>query len=129
MIETKNPKFPFQELIEDNKVVITELPTKTQELISKFPSITDPDAQDSMNLRIYGQIDDFLEAKAEKEKQEKTKAKIAEGKKKKQTLDVSSASTAKTPEQLAAEKAAEDAKNGKPAEKKGGLMDFVFGRK
>ena len=122
-------KFPHQELIEDNKVVITELPKKTQELIEKFPAITDADAQDSMSIRIYGQIEDYLEAKADKEKQEKTKGKIAEGKAKKKGLDVSGAQTAKSPEELAKEE--EAAK--KAAEAAGtaprSLMNRIYGRK
>lgn len=122
----KTNKFPFQELIEDNKLSITELPAKTQELINKFPSITDADAQDAMSLRIYGQIDDYMEKKIETEKLEKTKAKIAEGKKKKAGLDVSTAATAKTPEELAAEEAAK-AKTEAP--KTRSLMDTIYGRK
>lgn len=126
MADAKTTKFPFQELIEDNKLSITELPAKTQELINKFPSITDADAQDAMSLRIYGQIDDYMEKKIENEKLEKTKAKIAEGKKKKQGLDVSAAATAKTPEQEAEEKRlAEEA--AKP--KTRSIMDTIYGRK
>ena len=119
-----------QDLISDNKINVAELPQKTQDLITKFAAITDKDSKEAMDERIYGQIDDYLEDKAAKEKEAKTKEKVkAHKEKKKAGIDVSQAATAKTPEQLAAEKAAEDAKNGKPAEKKGGLMDFVFGRK
>lgn len=126
MADAKTTKFPFQELIEDNKLSITELPAKTQELINKFPSITDADAQDSMSIRIYGQIDDYMEKKIEAEKAEKTKAKIAETKKKKTTLDVSGAATAKSAEELAAEEAAK-AKTDAP--KTRSIMDTIYGRK
>ena len=122
--------WPHQDLISDNKINVSELPQKTQDLITKFAAITDKDSKEAMDERIYGQIDDFLEDKAAKEKEAKTKEKVkAHKEKKKASIDVSSAATAKSPEQLAAEKKAEDEKNGKPAEKKGGLMDFVFGRK
>lgn len=128
--ENETITWPHADLLKDNSVNIAELPTKVQEKLAKFPSLTDKDAQEAMDEQLYGAIDDFLEERAKKEKEAKVKEKVkAHKEKKKAGIDVSQAATAKTPEQLAAEKSAEDAKNGKPAEKKGGLMDFVFGRK
>lgn len=126
--ETTSATWPHQDYIKDNNLSLTELPQKTQDLIAKFSALTDKDAQEAMDEKIYGQVDDYLEAKVAKEKMEKVKGKIAEQKKKKTTLDVSGADTAKTPEQEAAEKkAAEEAAN-KP--KSGGLMSKIYpGRK
>jgi len=127
---TETNTYPHADLITDNKINVTELPQKTQDLLTKFTALTDPDAKEAMDEKLYGLIDDFLEDKAKKEKEAKTKEKVKDHKEKKKAgLDVSSAATAKTPEQLAAEKAAEDLKNGKAPEKKGGLFNFAFGRK
>lgn len=127
---TNQQSWPHQDLLSDNKINVADLPQKVQDKISKFSSLTDQDSMEAIDEQLYGAIDDYLEDKAAKEKEAKTKEKVkAHKEKKKAGIDVSQAATAKTPEQLAAEKAAEDAKNGKPAEKKGGLMDFVFGRK
>ena len=111
----------------DNKITTAELPQKTQDLIAKFPSLTDKDAQEAMDEKIYGQIDDYLEAKVAKEKSDKVKGKIADQKKKKAGLDVSTAATAKTPEQLAAEEAAKNGTEG--GEKKTrSVFDRIYGR-
>lgn len=128
MAETTNT-YPHQDILKDNSVNVTELPQKTQDLIAKFSALTDDDAKEAMDLKIYGQIEDYLEDKAKKEKEEKLKAKVNAHKEKKKAgnLDVSGAATAKTKEQEEAERAAAQAKAN--TDKKGGLMNFVFGRK
>ncbi len=107
MAETKTTvTFPHQDLINDNKVNVSELPQKVQDKIAKFSSLTEKESQEAMDESIYGSVEDFLEAKAKAEKANKTKANIAEHKKKKAGIDVSSANTAKTPEELAKEEEA-----------------------
>lgn len=121
-------KFPHEDLLQDNSVVVTELPQKTQTLLTKFASETDSDKKDAMDEILYGQIDDFLEAKVAKAKAEATKAKVTAHKEKKKAgaskLDVSSASTAKTPEQEAADKAKQAADD---KAKNPGLLKKYYG--
>lgn len=120
--------WPHQDFIKDNNITLTELPQKTQDKIAKFSSLTEKEAMEAMDEQIYGQIDDYLEAKVAKEKAEKVKGKIADQKKKKAGLDVSTAATAKTPEQLAAEEAAKNGTEG--GEKKTrSVFDTIYGRK
>ena len=125
MAEKKNT-YPFEDLIKDNNVVVTELPKKTQDLIAKFPSITDEDAKDAMDQKIYIQVSDFLEEKAKNTKDAADKTKHAEAKKKKEGVDISKADTAavtETPEQKAErEKAAATPKTRS-------VFDTIYGRK
>ncbi len=116
--------FTHQDLLKDNSINVADLPAKTQELIKKFALLDDADSQDAMDLKIYSQVDDFLDAKKAAAKDAAIKTKHAEAKAKK-GIDVSKADTTKTPEQLAAEKAKEDA----AAPKTRSLFDVAFGRK
>jgi hypothetical protein len=122
--------YPFEDLIRDNSVVVTELPKKTQDLIAKFPAITDNDAKDAMDQKIYLQIKDFLEEKADatkKAEEEKTK------KTKKDGIDVSKADTAtktranETPEEKAAREAKE--RTAAAAPKPNSIMGTILGRR
>ena len=90
---SKTSTFPHQDLLNDSKVVVSELPQKTQDLIAKFATLTDSDAQDAMDEKLYGQIEDHLEEKAKKEKDAKVKQKVADHKEKKK-LSVANAETA-----------------------------------
>ena len=116
--------FPHQDLISDNKVVIAELPQKTQTLLTKFASETDSDKKDAMDETLYSHIEDFIEAKIADAKKAETKKKIVAHKEKKAAgaskLDVSAAATAKTTEQEAAALAA--AKKAEP-----GLLKKYYG--
>ena len=120
-------KWPHMEIIEDNKVVVTELPQKVQDKIAKFASLTDVDSQEAMDATIYGAVDDFLEDKAKKEKATKNKEKVAEHKKKKAGIDVSSATTALSPEELA--KKEKEASDAAAAAKPRTVFDTIYGRK
>lgn len=128
MADAKTTTWPHQDLLNDNKVNVADLPQKVQDKIAKFALLTDKDAQEAMDESLYGAIDDFLEDKAKKEKAEKTKQKVADHKKKKEGIDVSGAATAKSPEELAAEEAAKKATEG--GEKKTrSVFDTIYGRK
>lgn len=89
--------YPHEDLITDNKVNVADLPEKTRKLLEKFKAETDADKKDALDETLYGQIDDFLEAQAEKAKQAKVKEKVdahKAKKKEKKPLDVSGAATA-----------------------------------
>ena len=118
--------YAFQDLINEHKVVVTELGQKTQDLITKFSTLTDDDAKDAMDEKIYGQIEDHLEAKAKAAKAAATKEKVEATKAAKATpnkMDVSGAGTS------AAAKAAADAA-AKPTEtpKSKSPLGTIFGR-
>ena len=118
----KTTTFPHQDLLAENKVVVAELPKKTQELLEKFKTLTDSDAQDAMDEKLYGQIEDHVEEKAKKEKEAKVKEKVAAHKeKKKATNDVSKADTATPP--------AGTPPAGTPPEPKKSALGFLFGKK
>lgn len=88
---SKTTTFPHQDLMSTNGVTSAELPAKTQRLIEKFTAETDDDRKESLDEKIFSDVDDFIEAREkEKKKAEKT-GKREEVKKK---LDVSSAATA-----------------------------------
>jgi hypothetical protein len=120
--------YPFEDLIRDNSVVVTELPKKTQDLISKFPAITDNDAKDAMDQKIYLQVKDFLEEKADTTKKAEETKKV-----KKDGIDVSKADTAtktganETPEEKAAREAKE--KTAAAAPKPNSIMSTILGRR
>ena len=103
----KTTNYSHQDLLKDNNINVADLPESTQKKITRFGTITDEEAKDELDVIIYELIEDYGEAEAKKAKRSSTKAKIAEHKKNK--LDVSSAATAKTPEQEAADKAKADA--------------------
>ena len=76
-------KYPHQDLLHDNKIEVSALPQKTQDLITKFGTLTDDDAKDALDEKLYGLIEDHMEDIKEKEKAAKTKAKVAAHKEKK----------------------------------------------
>lgn len=104
-----------QKLMADNSVTAAELPAKTQRLIEKFTAETDEDRKETLDEKIFSDVDDFIEAKAKTTKAEEKKGKFQETKK---TLDVSKAATAQTAATTTAE----------PAKEKS-FMGKVFGRK
>lgn len=115
----KTTTWPHQDLLAENNIVVTELPKKTQELLEKFKTLTDADAQDAMDEKLYGQIEDHVEEKAKKEKENKVKEKVAAHKeKKKATIDVSKADTANNPPA-----------GTPPPEPKKSSLSFLFGKK
>lgn len=118
--------YPHQDLCTDNKVVIAELPAKTQTLLTKFAAETDSDKKDAMDETLYGQIEDHIEAKIAAAKTAQTKEKVKAHKEKKAStkLDVSAAATAKTPEQEAADKAKQAADD---KAKNPGLLKKYYG--
>ena len=107
MSETTNT-YPHEDLIKDNQVNVAELPAKTQALMTKFKAETDSDKKDSLDESLYGQIEDFIEDKKAKMKDEANKVKVAAHKEKKakEKIDVSNAPTANAQAQ-AQEKPAE----------------------
>ena len=127
----KPVSYAFQDLINEHKVIVTELDQKTQDLIAKFNALTDEDAKVAMDEKIYGKIEDHLEDKAKAAKAAATKEKVAATKAAKaepaktapNKMDVSSAGTS------AAAKAAADAaaKTTEPAKSKSPL-GTIFGR-
>lgn len=114
--------FPHQDLISEHGLTVAELPEKTQKKIGKFAAITDEDAKEAMDETIYAEIDEYLDKKKADAKKAETKEKIAAHKTKK--MDVSKAATAKTPEQVEAEKKAAATAN--PPSR--GLMKTIFGQ-
>lgn len=106
-----------QKLMADNSVTVTDLAAKTQRLIEKFEAETDADRKETLDEKIFSDVDDFIEAREKAKKAEEKKGKFADTKKK---LDVSAAATA-TGNQPAATTAA-------PAKEKS-FMGRVFGRK
>jgi hypothetical protein len=117
--------YAFQDLINEHKVIVTELGQKTQDLITKFSALTDDDAKDAMDEKIYGQIEDFLDAKAKKAKEAATKEKVTATKAAKadpNKIDVSTAGTS-----AAVKAAADAAKTTEPVKSKSPL-GTIFGR-
>jgi hypothetical protein len=127
MADAKTTTWPHQDLLNDNKINVADLPQKVQDKITKFALLTDKDAQEAMDESLYGAIDDFLEDKAKKEKSEKTKQKVADHKKKKEGIDVSGAATAKSAEDLSKEEEERKKKEGETKPKT--MMDRIYGRK
>jgi TRAP-type C4-dicarboxylate transport system substrate-binding protein len=82
---------PHQDLMSTNGITAAELPAKTQRLIEKFAAETDEDRKETLDEKIFSDVDDFIEAKAKAAKAEEKKGKREEVKKK---IDVSTAATA-----------------------------------
>ena len=116
--------FPHKELMSKNGIAVTDLNEKTQKLIAKFEAETDEEKREAIDEKIFGDVEDFIEDKAKKEKMEKTKANrdaVKAELKDKKKIDVSAAPTAA---------GAAAAAPATPAPKKErGAMDVVFGRK
>jgi len=85
--------YPHQDLLAENNLEVTALSAKTQALIAKFTAETDEDKKDAIDEKICGDIDDLVEARDKKAKEDAKKKKYEDLKKKK-TLDVSKAPTA-----------------------------------
>ena len=79
--EQKTTTYPHQDLIAKNKIVLTELTPKTQDAIQKFNAEKDETKKEALDEKIFGDVEDYLEAKANKEKSEKKKDRYAEAKK------------------------------------------------
>ena len=103
-------KGTFEHEMENNKVILTDLPEKIQKKIEKYPSITDEDIRDDVDRAICDAIDELVESREKKKKIETSKAKHDERKKK---IDVSGAATAT---------------NGKSKSEEKSFMDILFGR-
>lgn len=88
---------PHENELAKHNIAVTDLPEKTQKKIAKFAAETDEEKREALDESIFGDVEDFVEAKATKEKAEAKKAKHAEAKKEiaeKKKVDVSSAPTA-----------------------------------
>ena len=117
---SKSTSAPHEDLLTDNKVTVTDLPQKTQTLLEKYKAETDEDKKETMDESLYGQIEDYLEDKATKEKAAKNKEKVAEHKKKK--LDVSQAATA------TGKDGKNGSKDGEEKPKQRSVLNTIFGR-
>ncbi len=84
--------YPHQDHMNENKIAVNDLPEKTQKLIKKFTEEKDDDKKDALDEKIFGDIEDFIEAKEKKAKDDDKKAKHSAVKQKK--TDVSAAPTA-----------------------------------
>lgn len=111
---------PHEKLLSDNGIAVTDLPEKTQKKISKFAVETDEEKRESLDESIYGEVEDFIEDKAAKEKSAAKKASHAAAKEaaKKSKTDVSSAPTAAGSQQQQS-----------APKKVRSVMDSIFGRK
>ena len=110
---------PHETLLAKHSIAVTDLPEKTQKKITKFAAETDTDKKEALDESIFGDVEDFVEAKADKEKAAAAKAEAAAKKK----IDVSGAPTAAP----AAAAGAADAPP--PPKKEKTLMDHIYGRK
>lgn len=109
--------FPHETLLGKHGITAADLPEKTQKKIAKFAAETDTDKKEALDESIFGDVEDFVEAKADKEKAAEAKAEAASKKK----IDVSGAPTAAV---------ATPAADAPPAPKKEKtLMDHIYGRK
>ena len=72
--------FPHESALKKNSIAVTDLPEKTQKKIAKFTAETDEEKRESLDESIFGDIEDFIEAKNEKMKKEATKKKLEEEK-------------------------------------------------
>ena len=84
--------YPHQDSLIENKIAVNELPEKTQKLIKKFTEAKDEETKEALDEKIFGDIEDFVEANEKKSKEAAKKEKHAAVKNKK--VDVSSAPTA-----------------------------------
>lgn len=64
-----------QDLITDNQIDVATLPEKTQRKLKKFADATDDDQKDALDIVIFGEIDEIVEAKKEADKLAATKVK------------------------------------------------------
>lgn len=114
---------PHESELAKNNIAVTDLPEKTQKKIAKFAAETDEEKRDALDESIFGDVEDFVEAKATKEKADAKKASHAAAKTaaaEKKKIDVSGAPTA----------AGTPAPDAPPAAKKEKtLMDHIYGRK
>ena len=111
---------PHELLLSKNGIAVTDLSEKTQKKIAKFAIETDDDKRDALDETITGEVEDFLEDKAAKEKAAKKKESHAALKKEatdKKKIDVSTAPTAATATATAEPK------------KERTAFDVVYGRK
>ena len=89
--------FPHEKALSDNGIAVTDLPEKTQKKIAKFAAETDEDKRDSLDESIFGDVEDFIDAKNKAEKEAAKKANHAKAKAEaaeKKKIDVSNAPTA-----------------------------------
>lgn len=113
---------PHEDLLAKNGIATTDLPEKTQKKITKFATETDEDKRDSLDESIYGDVEDFIEAKAAKAKADAKKASHAAAKEKakKDKTDVSGAPTATGAPTPAGQE---------PPKKERTAFDYIYGRK
>lgn len=86
--------YPHQDLMEQNKVLIADLSEKTQKSIAKFNEADDENILDSLDERIFNDIEDFLESRAKKVKEAGQKERHTAFKKKKEEEDAIAKKTA-----------------------------------
>ena len=85
--------YPHEDFLTDNKINKADLPEKLQGVIAKFKSEKDEAIKDKLDVAIYAELEDFIEARDKAAKLEKAKKKVDDIKAKKK-LDVSTAATA-----------------------------------
>lgn len=113
---------PHESELQKNNIAVTDLPEKTQKKIAKFATETDEEKRDALDESIFGDVEDFVEAKATKEKADAKKASHAAAKTaaaEKKKIDVSGAPTASGAEAPAAA----------APKKERTLYDRIYGRK
>lgn len=116
--------YPHKEIMTKNSIAVTDLAEKTQKLIAKFEAETDEEKREAIDEKIFGDVEDFIEDKAKKEKMEKTKANREAVKadiKEKKKIDVSAAPTATPAPKKDAAAAPAPAKERTP-------LNTIFGR-
>lgn len=79
--EPKTTTYPHQDLIKKHNIVLTELSAGTQASIQKFNAEKDETKKEALDEKIFGDVEDYIEAKEKKEKSDKKKDRYAEAKK------------------------------------------------
>lgn len=115
--------YPHKEALQKHGIAVTDLPAKTQSAITKFDAETDEDKKDALDEKIFGDIEDFVEAKENKRKADEKKAKHAAAKDeiKKKKTDVSGAPTA--------DDGKKKDETAPPPKKERTAFDHIYGRK
>lgn len=116
--------YTYQDYMNDNNVVVTDLSEKAQRLIAKFNATEDEDTLDSLEKDILDHVENFIEGRDKKNKEAERKAKFEAAKKEKLEaqknkttvkVDVSKAPTVKVDE-------SDKAKKGES------VIDILFGK-
>jgi len=116
--------YPHQDKLAEYGIATADLSEKTQKKIAKFAAETDEENKETLDESIFGDIADFMEAKAAKEKAEKIKAERAAHKEKKAAEDAA----ASTKKKIDVSKAATATGSSSKKEDSGSFMGRMFGR-